>query len=381
MYSFSSFLLVLNIVLTPPNVQVGVHVNTDERENLVEGPLTIPPDSLFQNDINARGDVTIDGTVEGDVALKEGMLTVTGKITRDAVVVRGSFLVTGEIGASFVALGSDGVVRGHIDEDLVVLGGLVQLDSTAVIEGDLVLIIGEVVRQPGSVVKGEVNIMNGGPLNGWLKQLISRFLGPDGIRVRLERNKPYRFFLTGLSRIICIALLYLLGLLSLVIFKRWQRRSELLTDRNPWKMLLAGVILKFALAAAYVVLVISLVGLVFVPFALLGMFFVWWLAVPQASLWAGKRLKKLFKMKKTSNIGLYSLGFLGIYSLFILSALLLLLGRWANVPSRVFYVLGILLIFAAMTLGRGSIIYAMFFSKEARSLEAQAGELREKQKG
>lgn len=124
MYSFSSFLLVLNIVLTPPNVQVGVHVNTDERENLVEGPLTIPPDSLFQNDINARGDVTIDGTVEGDVALKEGMLTVTGKITRDAVVVRGSFLVTGEIGASFVALGSDGVVRGHIDEDLVVLGGL-----------------------------------------------------------------------------------------------------------------------------------------------------------------------------------------------------------------------------------------------------------------
>ncbi len=381
MYSFSYFLLALNIVSISPNIEVGVDVHPVERKELIEGPLTIPRDSLFSHDLNAKGDAVIDGTVEGDVALKEGMLTINGKVTRDAVVVRGSFLVTGEVGASFVALGSDGVIKGHIDEDLVVLGGLVQLDSLAVVEGDVVVIMGELVRQPGSVVKGEINKMNAGPLNGLLKQLVSRFLGPDGIRVRLERSKPYRFFLLGLSRIISIAFLYLLGLLSLVIFRRWQRRSELLVDRNPWKMLLAGVILKFALAAAFVVLVISLVGLAFVPFAVLGMIFVWWLAVPQASLWAGKRLKKLFKMKSASKIGLYSLGFLGIYSLFIFSALLLLLGRWANVPSRVFYVLGVLLIFAAMTLGRGSIVYAMFFPKEARSLEAQAGELREKPKG
>jgi cytoskeletal protein CcmA (bactofilin family) len=381
MYSFSSVLIVLNIVSFSPNVQMGVQVQSDGAKRLIEGPFTVPRDSLFQGDMNARGDVTVDGTVSGDVALKEGMLTVNGKVKRDAVVVRGSFLVTGEIGASFVALGSEGVIKGHVDEDVVVFGGLVQLDSSAVVEGDLVIIMGEVVRQDGSKVKGDVTRVDAGPLNGWLKQLISRFLGPDGVRVRLQHNKPYRFFLVGLSRIISIAFLYLLGFLALVIFKRWQKRSELLVDHNPWKMLLAGVIFKFALAAAFVVLVISLVGLALVPFAVLGMLFIWFLAIPQASLWAGKRLKKLFRMKSSSNFALYSLGFLGIYSLFILSALLLLSGRWANVPSRVFYVLGVLLIFAAMTLGRGGIIYAMFFPKEARSLEAQSGELREKPKG
>jgi cytoskeletal protein CcmA (bactofilin family) len=360
---------------------VSIEINPGEDSPYITGPFVLPKDSTFERDITLKGDATIDGYLKGEVALRDGMLTVNGAVSRDAVVIRGSFLVSGEVEGSLVALGSDGVIKGHIKEDVVVLGGMIQLDSTSVVDGDLVVILGSVLLDSSAVVKGDIEKIEAGPFTRWLRGLLNRLIGSEGVRLQLRKDRHYRHLISGVWRLISIALLYLAGLLALVIFKRWQRRSTLLVERNPWKMLLTGIIMKLAVAAAFVVLVITLVGIALVPFAILFLFFIWILAVPQASLWAGRLIKKLFRMKTTSNVGLYSIGFIGIYFFFILSALLLFLGRWAGIPSRIFYVLGVLAIFVAMAMGRGSIIYAMLFSKEARTLEANAKESVEKPKG
>jgi hypothetical protein len=85
-------------------------------------------------------------------------------------------------------------------------------------------------------------------------------------------------------------------------------------------------------------------------------------------------IKKWLHFSTESRIGLYSLGFAAVYLFSIVSGVLSLFGQTTSLSARITYIIGFLVVFAAMTIGRGAIIYTLIFSKEARTLKSQANQ-------
>lgn len=371
MYPFLCCLTFLTLIAAPPEAEIDINLDVPEDTTSTQVSIHIPPDSLHPYDIVITGDVTIEGTVEGDIVISEGILTLEGSTEGDAVLISGDFLISGAIKGDLVAIGGEGVVSGHIEGDAVFIGGALELDSTAVIEGDLVVVSGELEKHPAAVVKGEETEVSLGPLGKILVRAFSRRV-PAG---KIEPGKPVPAFASGIvfiasfARLILIAVLYLLGLLMLLALPRWQRRSELVIERTVWKAVLTGVVYRLAVGGIFAILIVSIIGWLLLPFAFLGWMFIALMSVPQASLWAGRWIKKWLHLPLESRVGLYSLGFIALYLFSILSVFLSIFVGWANLASRIVRIIGYLLVFAVMTLGRGGIIYALIFPRELRALE------------
>ncbi|MCK4232125.1 hypothetical protein KAX21_04175, partial [candidate division WOR-3 bacterium] len=204
-----------------------------------------------------------------------------------------------------------------------------------------------------------------------LAGVLSRRVPPG----RVEAGKPVHAFASGIvfiasfARLILIAVLYLLGLLMLVVLPRWQRRSGLVIERTVWKAVLTGVIYRLAVGGIFAILAISIIGWLLVPLAVLGWAFIALMGIPQAFLWVGRWIKKWLRFSFESRIGLYSLGFVAIYLVSIVSSILAISGQGIGLAVRITCVIGFLIIFAAMTVGRGGIIYTLIFPREVRALE------------
>jgi len=348
-----------------------VESSVESSEDTPSTQISIASDSVHPYDIAITGDATIEGTVEGDIVISEGMLTLEGSTEGDVVLISGDFLISGAIKGDLVAIGGEGTVSGTIEGDAVFIGGVLELDSTAVIEGDLVVVSVELKRDPAAVVKGDETEVSLGPLGKILVKVLSHRVPPS----KIEVDKPSRTFasgviyITSISRLVLIAVSYLLGLLMLLAIPRWQRRSELAIQHAVWKTVLTGVVYRLAVGGIFAILAISIIGWLLLPLAVLGWAFIALMGIPQASLWVGRWIKKWLRFSFESRIGLYSLGFITIYLLSILSAVLSLLLRGTSLPARIVHVIGFLLIFGVMTVGRGGIIYTLIFPREARALE------------
>lgn len=348
-----------------------VESSVESSEDTTSTQVSIASDSVHPYDIAITGDATIEGTVEGDIVISEGMLTLEGSTEGDVVLISGDFLISGAIKGDLVAIGGEGTVSGTIEGDAVFIGGALELDSTAVIEGDLVVVSVELKRDPAAVVKGDETEVSLGPLGKLLAGVLSRRVPPGEI----ETGKPAHAFASGIvfiasfARLILIAVLYLLGLLMLLVLPRWQHRSELVIERTVWKAVLTGVVYRLAVGGIFAILAISIIGWLLLPLAVLGWAFIALMGIPQASLWVGRWIKKWLRFSFESRIGLYSLGFITIYLLSILSAVLSLLLKGTSLPARIVHVIGFLLIFGVMTVGRGGIIYTLIFPREVRALE------------
>ena len=373
MHTFLYCLTFLMLIASPPEADVELSLEVPEDRTSTQVSIHIPPDSLHPSDIVITGDATIEGTVEGDIVISEGTLTLSGSTQGDVVLIGGDLAISGSVKGDLVAIGGEGVVSGNIEGDAVFISGVLTLDSTAVIEGDLTVVSVELEKYPAAVVKGDETEVSLGPLGKLLAGVLSRRVPPGEI----EAGKPAHAFTSGIvfiasfARLILIAVLYLLGLLMLVVLPRWQRRSGLAIERTVWKAVLTGVIYRLAVGGIFAILAISIIGWLLVPLAVLGWAFIALIGIPQASLWVGGWIKKWLRFSFESRIGLYSLGFVAIYIVSIVSSILAIFGQGIGLAVRITYVIGFLIIFAVMTVGQGGIIYTLIFPREVRGLENQ----------
>jgi cytoskeletal protein CcmA (bactofilin family) len=369
MHPFLCCLTFLTLIAAPFRTEVESSVESSEDSTSIQ--VSIASDSVHPSDIVITGDATIEGTVEGDIVISEGMLTLEGSTEGDVVLIGANFSISGNIKGDLVAIGGEGAISGNIEGDAVFISGVLTLDSTAVIEGDLTVVSVEFERDPAAAVKGDETEVSLGPLGKILVKVLSRRVPPGEI----ETGKPAPAFASGIvfiasfARLIFIAVLYLLGLLMLVVLPRWQRRSELVIERTVWKAVLTGVIYRLAVGGIFAILAISIIGWLLVPLAVLGWAFIALMGIPQAFLWVGRWIKKWLRFSFESRIGLYSLGFVAIYLVSIVSSILAIFGQGIGLAVRITCVIGFLIIFAAMTVGRGGIIYTLIFPREARALE------------
>ncbi len=363
MFSFLYSFLVLQAV---PTRKVEIKIESPPYQAI---KVFIMQDSIHPEAIEIKGDAIIRGRVQKDLHVREGKLILEGSVDNDVSVAEGSFDITGDIDGDLALIGSRGVLSGEVSGDVVVLGGELMLDSVAVVGGNLVNLGAVIQRNKGALVRGtEVK-------TGILGLALARFITGEGelvtpLRIRFNMLKMVAYL--GF-----IALTYLLGLLSLAIFPRLQRRSSLLLKNNFWRMLLTGVILQLVVPGLGVLLLISLIGTVLIPFLWLAWLFVVIVAVPQGALWVGEKLKKWCKIKNTSQLGLYSLGFLALYFFLLVASVLSGFSPATRIPFWIFYVIGLIVVFVAMTFARGSIIYALFFRKDAIANQKEADETSE----
>jgi hypothetical protein len=106
------------------------------------------------------GSVTVEtgGRLNGELVVFGGDVSMSGDVTGSSILFGGSFsLVAGaEAAREVVVFGGDADVAGTLGDDLIVIGGDANLQSTAVVNGDLVTPAGEVTRAVGAVVIGNL---------------------------------------------------------------------------------------------------------------------------------------------------------------------------------------------------------------------------------
>jgi uncharacterized RDD family membrane protein YckC len=179
-----------------------------------------------------------------DVVLKEG------QTARDVVVMGGSAMI-------------DGTITG----DLVVLMGKAKLGPTAVIRKDLVVVGGTLEADPLASIGRDPVVIGGNEELlkhlSWLKWPAQWF----NTGLLLARPLPHQYWWSWM--IAGIALL--LYLVIAVLFPRQVQATVAVLDEKPGSSLFAGL-LAFALAGPlFLLLAITVVGLIVVPLVICGM--------------------------------------------------------------------------------------------------------------
>ena len=129
--------------------------------------ITVTSGEVVDDDLYVAADaVTIDGAINGDLWSAGGTITVNGVITGSVMAVAETVKVGGEVDHAVRAAGQTLSISGNVNGDLIVAGGEVNIASTSIIKGDILLAAGN-IRIDGLIegdVKGyggEVIIGNG----------------------------------------------------------------------------------------------------------------------------------------------------------------------------------------------------------------------------
>jgi len=129
--------------------------------------ITVTSGEVVDDDLYVAADaVAIDGTVDGDLWAAGGTIDINGAVSGSVMAVAETVKIGGQVDHAVRAVGQTLSISGNVNGDLIVAGGEVNIASTAIIKGDILLAAGN-IRIDGLIegdVKGyggEVTIGNG----------------------------------------------------------------------------------------------------------------------------------------------------------------------------------------------------------------------------
>lgn len=268
--------------------------------------------------VRIMDDVTVpaDMVVKGDTVAVMGNVQVDGEVLRDAVAVMG-----------------DNVINGHVHRNAVAVMGDLTLGPTARVDGDIVSVGGEIHRDPGAVVGGEVHVegLEGkftGFNNWWGKTL------KLGRPLAIGAHLGWLWIVTGFS----VAFYAFLALL----FPQSVRRCGDKLVQEPGLSVLAAVLSLLALPVLFILLCITIIG---IPIAL----FLLPLGVLLMVLFGKAAIYALVGRKITGDR--------------LHLALATILGALVFIVLYLFPVLGLLLSLLVSFVGFGAVVLVMFSAK------------------
>src|SRR5258706_3214911 len=199
------------------------------------------------------------GEAADEVVAIFGNATSDGAVARGVVAILGDARTTGPVGAEGVAILGNAYVNNAVDKDVVAVGGTVELGPDAKIGHDVVAIGGTIKRDPAATIGGATQNISLGHIGGleglktWIKScvLLGRPLAFDS---RL-----------GWAWGIAAGFLALYLLLAFVARDAMQRCVATL-ERRPGRSLLAALIAIPVVPIAFLLLVMTVIGIVAVPF-------------------------------------------------------------------------------------------------------------------
>jgi uncharacterized RDD family membrane protein YckC len=180
----------------------------------------------------------------------------------DKPVIKGSTKIDGVLEGDSVTVAGNAIINGTVTGDLVVVLGSCQLGPTANISGDVVVAGGTLTRATGAKIGGqivEVDFEKTPALRGavpWITQglLLGRPL-PFGV--------AWAWMVAGLFLVI--------NLILLAIFPGPLQACVETVERQPLGSLFAGILVKLLAGLVIVILLISVIGIIAVPFVIAGL--------------------------------------------------------------------------------------------------------------
>jgi uncharacterized RDD family membrane protein YckC len=227
-----------------------------------------------------------------------GSSTSNGEV-RDAVVsVFGDTRVEGgSVGDSAVAVMGNTYVNAPVDANVVAVMGNVVLGPKADVRGDVVIVGGALTRDPAAQVRGGIQHVMGLPagilqgLRSWLDNC-ARYIRPLA-------------FAPGLGWAWTIALGFL-GLYALLgaMFREPVDRCVKTLQEHPGQTILASLLTMLLTPVLFMVLAITVIGVVFIPIAGFGMFLATLFGKAVVLAWIGRGILKMIDSDEKLNAAL-----------------------------------------------------------------------------
>ena len=252
--------------------QVHLKVHNDDENSLV----------------NIGHDSTLAaGEQADDVVSILGSSTSAGEVAHAVVSILGNTRVTGPVGENAVAVLGSVYVDSKVGGDVVAVMGDVELGPNAEVEGNLVSVGGKLTRDPASQVHGNVQVVGVGGAHA----------------LRFERLRPWiehclllgrpLAFVPGIGWAWTLAFVALaLYLFAALLFGPAVEHCVSTLEKYPGQSLLTMLLTIVATPIVFVVLLVTVIGIVAVPF----LAFALWLAQIFGKLvllaWIGRRFVK-----------------------------------------------------------------------------------------
>jgi uncharacterized RDD family membrane protein YckC len=204
-----------------------------------------------------------DETVDAVVAVF-GSVTSAGTVREAVVAVGGDAEVTGPVSDSVVTVLGRARVNGRVAGEVVAVLGDVELGPDADVMGDVVAIGGDVIRDPKARVGGHVQQVMSSNFMGGLKGLHAWFTHCL-LLARPLAFAPQLGWAWGVA-LACLGLYLMLAL----IFRGAVERCVTTFEIRPVRTLVAALLATVLAPLVSLLLLVSVVGIVVLPFFLVG---------------------------------------------------------------------------------------------------------------
>lgn len=205
---------------------------------------------------------------------------------RDRIVVGGSLKIKqNEEADSAVVIGGTLTVLGRVHKEAVAVGGSVILEPGSEVMGDAVAVGGEVIVKKGAVIHGD-RVSVGGSLKGVINVITG-----------VATGSVSWFMFSIVGTIVRALILFLLALMILSFMPDRSRRIEKYLSEHPGTSTLGGVALALGFIPFCVLLAITIVGILAIPFAILGLIGLHIIGLTVFMTWFGHKVPLFGKNK------------------------------------------------------------------------------------
>ena len=187
-------------------------------------------------------------------------------------------LKAGEVAREVAVIAGDATIAGRVDRDVVVALGKVTVESTAVIEGSLVILGGTVIVAEGAQVREDLFVIGGFEgVPGFNPGGHHVVIGTAGLGAGLRSIVPWltygllwgRPIVPWLGWVWPIAgLFFLVNLLLNLVFDSPVRASAVMLRATPLSAFMTGLLVMLLAGPICVLLAVSVIGIAVVPFVL-----------------------------------------------------------------------------------------------------------------
>lgn len=228
------------------------------------------------------------GQTQGGAVSISGDTLVDGELLGEAVSVLGSTTVNGTVGDSAVSVLGKTTVNGRVKGEVVAVLGDVELGPDAVVDGEVVAVLGAVKRAPTAKVGGGVQQIGGSVFQfgdfEWLRAYFVKC-------VLLGRPLAFGAHLGWAWLVAGIFLLFYM--LMALLFPRGIDRCVEVLEQSPGSTVLSALLAALLTPIIIVLLAITGIGIVLIPFIVAGLFFGTLFGKAAVFAWFGRRLTRL----------------------------------------------------------------------------------------
>lgn len=216
-----------------------------------------------------------------------GNATAAGEVSDSVVAIMGNTRVTGPVDNAVVTIVGNSYVNSHVGRDVVTIMGNLELGPDAVVDGQLVNIGGTLSQDPSAVTHGE-RVLGAMPFNmkfGWLHDWVTKCLF-TGRLLAFDAGLMWAWYVALIS--------LLLYVLTAAMVPHTVARCVDTLETYPGRSLLAALVSIPLTPICLFLMVITLVGILLIPFFGLALLTIAWFGKLVLLAWIGKRLLQAF---------------------------------------------------------------------------------------